>query len=209
MVKKSQRSESKLEFQHNYYELRKEVTDLVLNDFGFREDIYNEMIDKYREANSSNINVDEIVDRFKLKRDSFQKWFIDDEGKAIIDILRNIETEICIGNSIQPENSAAKLVEWIFRRHHFNKAIGYCYSLSQELQYAIVTLGVDLNKYTRISNMINKEIALITGVKKADHRFLRSKEDNEKDKIIIEDEINTIFESIRRALFKIFSLDKK
>ena len=43
-VPKSKRKESRFEAQHNLYILRKEVTNLVLADFGFSEEKYLEQM---------------------------------------------------------------------------------------------------------------------------------------------------------------------
>ena len=60
--------------------------------------------------------------------------------------------------------------ELIERRIHQYKAIGQCYRLTQELQYAIETLPVDMNKYTRFADMIQVEIDLIKGWRKSDNK---------------------------------------
>ena len=56
-----------------------------------------------------------------------------------------------------------------------DKAIAHCYVLNQEIQYIMTTLPVDMNKFKRFSEMIDNEIALIKGVRKADNRFNKNK----------------------------------
>jgi hypothetical protein len=41
----------------------------------------------------------------------------------------------------------------------------------QELQYTIETLPVDIQKYVRFTDSINKEINLLKGWRKADNKF--------------------------------------
>lgn len=43
--------------------------------------------------------------------------------------------------------------------------------LTQELQYAIETLPVDVNKYLRFAEMIQTEINLLKGWRKSDNKF--------------------------------------
>ena len=57
------------------------------------------------------------------------------------------------------------------RRLHQDEAVGQCYRLVQELQYAIETLPVDVNTYTRFGEAIQTEINLIKGWRKSDNKF--------------------------------------
>ena len=97
-VPKSKRKESRFEAQHHYFKLRSEVTTLMLLDFGFSKEKYEASIERYRENHKSAENVDEVVERYKKKCESFNKWFIDKECDAVLDILRKIESEFTAGN---------------------------------------------------------------------------------------------------------------
>ena len=176
----SHRKQSRFEAQHHYYRLRSEVTTLMINDFGFSPEKYEKQIEHYREAHKNVENVDAVVERMKAKSDSFQKWFIDKECDAILEILRKIESEFTFGNSIYPSETPAKIDEYKERRAHITAAIANCYILKQELQYIIRTLPVDLNKYKRFATAIDEQIALYKGVRQSDNRFLRTK--NKKNK---------------------------
>ena len=55
-VPKSKRKESRFEAQHNLYALRKEVTDLVVSDFGFSPEKYIEKMERYRASNRSAVS---------------------------------------------------------------------------------------------------------------------------------------------------------
>ena len=107
------------------------------------------------------------------RSEAFRKWFIDEEGRAILQLLRNIEREFTTGNSIYPSDTPARLLEFLTRRQHINRAIGLCYTLKQEIQYAIRTLPVDINKYERFAVAIDEQIALYKGVRQADNRLIR------------------------------------
>ncbi len=174
-VPKSRRKESRFEAQHHYIRLRSEVTTLMLLDFGFSKEKHEESIERYRENHKSAANVDEVVERYKKKCESFHKWFIDKECDAVLDILRKIESEFTTGNSIYPSETPAKMLEFCERRKHIDEAIAQCYVLKQELQYIIRTLPVDLNKYERFAVEIDKQIALYKGVRQSDNRLIRQK----------------------------------
>lgn len=174
-VPKGKRRQSRFEAQHHYYKLRDEVTLLMLRDFGFSPEKYQETIEWYRRCHESAEDVDEVVARYEKKAESFNKWFIDRECDAVLEMLRNIETEFTQGNSIYPSDTPAKLLEFLVRRHHMNNAIAGCYALKQEINYVIRALPVDKNKYERFGESIDKQIALYKGVRQSDNRFLRER----------------------------------
>lgn len=115
------------------------------------------------------LSPDEKVRYEKLmeKNTAFAEWFIADERKVIVDCLRNITEEVYVANSIYPTYRE----ELIERRVHQDRAVGQCYRLTQELQYAIETLPVDVNKYLRFAEMIQTEINLLKGWRKSDNKF--------------------------------------
>ena len=176
-VVKSKRKESKFEVFHHLVKMRKEVTDLLLRDFGFNADkaakntmktfggrMYEELSDSEKER----------YDKLVKRNAAFTEWFILDERKVIIDCIRAITEETFVANSIYP-TCTEELIE---RRLHQDRAIGECYRLTQELQYAIETLPVDVNKYLRFADMIQIEINLLKGWRKADNKFKRAISDS-------------------------------
>ena len=198
-VPKGRRKESPFQARHNYYNLRDEITKLMINDFGFDQEKYNSRIEKYRAAHSKADNTDKIVERWKRKSDAFNKWFIDKECDAVLDILRKIESEFTYGNSIFPSETPAKMCEYLERRKHITAAISYCYVLKQELLYIIRTLPVDLNKYYHYEKAIDAQISLYKGVRQSDNRFLK----NKKKSIDISDEITGMSETVIALFNKI------
>lgn len=108
-----------------------------------------------------------IYDRMKEKHLAFEKWFILNERDTIVDCLRDITKEAYLANNITP-TCREELTE---RRIHQDLAIGYCYRLAQELQYAIETLPVNVNQYTRFGLMIQSEIKLIKAWRKSDNKY--------------------------------------
>ena len=177
---KSKRSPTKFEAQHHFFELRDKITTLMLLDFGFSQEKYQKQMEKYRASHQSAANVDEVVERYRKKCDSFNRWFIDKECDTIADLLRTISVEFTKANSIYPSDTAAKISEYCQRRKHMNEAIANCYALKQELQYVIRVLPVDINKFKAFSDAIDKQIALYKGVRQADTRFLKDKDKKQK-----------------------------
>ncbi len=108
-----------------------------------------------------------IYDKIKEKHLAFEKWFILNERDTIVDCLRDITKEVYLANNITPTCQE----EFTERRIHQDLAIGYCYRLAQELQYAIETLPVNVNQYTRFGLMIQSEIKLIKAWRKSDNKY--------------------------------------
>ena len=175
------RKQSRFEAQHQFYILRTEVTKLVMNSFGFSNEKYQEQIERYREAHKSASNVDEVVARWKAKAEGFYRIFIPEERRVVLEMLRKIESEFTFGNSIYPTETPAKVMEFCERRKHIDNAIAECYVLKQELNYIIRTLPVDLNKFTRFAEAIDKQVALYKGVRQADNRLMKPKKKQGKE----------------------------
>lgn len=170
-VPKGKQRESRFEAEHHFFKLRDDITKLMLNDFGFDKGRYQKQIEKYREWRKDQPNIDEITARFEKRSEAFVKWFIDKECDAVLEILRTIQTEFSVGNSIHPTGEAG-LTEWKERRLHMDRAIGACFALKQEMQYIIRTLPVDIEKFESYAKRIDRQIALYRGTRQADNRFL-------------------------------------
>lgn len=169
-VLKSKRKPSQFEVFHHLNKMRKEVTDLLLRDFGYDLDKAVKKVETtFGGRPYEELSPDEKVRYEKLieKNTAFAEWFIADERKVIVDCLRNITEEVYVANSIYPTYRE----ELIERRVHQDRAVGQCYRLTQELQYAIETLPVDVNKYLRFAEMIQTEINLLKGWRKSDNKF--------------------------------------
>lgn len=169
-VIKRKRKQSQFEVFHHLYKLRRDITDLLLRDFGysFRKQEKN-LMKRFRNRPYEELSDSEKsqYDRLKKRWTAFDEWFIQDERQVIIDCLREITKHVYIANSIYPTVPE----ELIQRRIHQDETIGQCYRLTQELQYAIETLPVDVNVYTRFGEAIQTEINLIKGWRKSDNKF--------------------------------------
>lgn len=176
-VLKSKRKASQFEVFHHFYKMRKEVTDLLLRDFGYDYNrAENKVAKMFGGRSYTELTPEEKsrYDRLMEKNRAFDEWFIEDERKVIVDCLRSIGENVFLANSIYP----TYMEELIERRLRQDKAIGLCYRLTQELQYAIETLPVDVNKYLRFAEMIQTEINLLKGWRKSDNKFKRAISDS-------------------------------
>lgn len=169
-VLKSKRKPSQFEVFHHLYKLRRNITDLLLRDFGYSFEKAEKRLQKRfsgRAYEDLTDNEKAQYDRLKKRWEAFDEWFVEDERKVIIDCLREITKHVFIANSIYP-TCREELVQ---RRIHQDEALGQCYRLTQELQYAIETLPVDVNTYTQFGQAIQTEINLIKGWRKSDNKF--------------------------------------
>ena len=178
-VIKAKRKPSQFEVFHHLYKLRKEITDLLLRNFGYdSEKSIKRLLKKFGKETIEELSDDQKVtyEKLKIKTESFDKWFIESERDVIVNCLRQITKEVYLANSIYPTEEFKNELEE--RQLHQSLAIGYCYDLVQELQYAIETLPVDINKYTYFGNEIQTQINLIKGWKKSDRKRFRVTSDS-------------------------------
>lgn len=169
-VLKSKRKPSQFEVFHHLYKLRRNITDLLLRDFGYSFEKAEKRLQKRFGGKPYEDLTDEQkmqYDRLKKRWEAFDEWFVEDERKVIVDCLREITKHVFIANSIYP----TCWEELAQRRIHQDEALGQCYRLTQELQYAIETLPVDVNTYTQFGQAIQTEINLIKGWRKSDNKF--------------------------------------
>lgn len=176
-VPKGKRKESQFEVIKNFYKLRKEITDLLLRDFGYSQNKSEKRLEKlfggkpYEELNEKQ---KEHYNKKLSINNGFEEWFVAYQRDTVMECIKKATEYIFTANSIYP----SILEELNERRIYQDKAIGQCYRLLQELQYTIETLPVDIEKYTRFSDMINKEIDLLKGWRKADNKFKRALSDS-------------------------------
>ena len=182
-VLKNKRSVSSLEFYHNAIMLRREITMLLLRDFGIK--------DKVRSVKSlygvpgmepeDEQKFREIVEKYEMKAtiiEEYPAWLIDKMRNNIMNILHNMIMNITQANTIYPVCES----EFYDRRNFQNHAIGNCEQLLQEMQYIISIIPVDAQKYIRYVEMIEKEIALLKGWRKSDNKILKKIRENEAAK---------------------------
>lgn len=169
-VLKNKRKASQFEVFHHLYKMRRDITELLLRDFGYSyEKADKRLLKRFNGRGYADLTEAEQLqyDRLKQRWEAFDDWFLYDERQVIVDCLREITKHVFIANSIYP----TCYEEFVQRRLHQDEAIGQCYRLTQELQYAIETLPVDVNTYLQFGEAIQAEINLIKGWRKADNKF--------------------------------------
>ena len=167
------RKESQFEVIKHFYRLRKDITDLLLRDFGYSSKKFENKMSKMFGGKS----FEELSDNQKEhylktvhRSTGFEEWFIGYQRDAIMDCIRNATEYIFTANSIYP-SIPEELVE---RRIFQDKAIGQMYRLLQELQYAIEILPVNIEKYIKFTDDIKKQINLLKGWRKSDNKFKKN-----------------------------------
>ena len=172
-VPKSQRNQSVMEFYHNALNLRHEITALLLRDFGLKKKIRTvEILVKMCDIDPADKQtLTSILNKYKMDSsiiDEYPSWLIAEFRQTILGILRDMSLNIKMANSIYIQTKE----EYTERRLFWDKAIGNCQQLLAEMQFVIETLPVDAEKYMRYVGMIDKQINLLKGVRKADNKAL-------------------------------------
>jgi hypothetical protein len=151
-VLKNKRGLSKLEFYHTARKLRRDITGLLLRDFGVK--------DKVRQVKAESGERVSIIEEFP-------DWLIAEFLRSIIHILRNLISNITAGNTIYQLNQA----EIDLRRHYQTQAIINCEQLLQEFHYCEDVLPVAVAKFIPYVEQIEFEIKLLKGWRKANNKI--------------------------------------
>ena len=185
-VLKNNRGTSELEFYHTAIKLRKEITQNLLRDFGVknRDAVRSKNVQEYPKMelffNKYTRMQEEIRTRDVVSE--YPYWLVFRFRDEMMDLLKQLIDNITDANSIYPIN----LHELEVRRDYQTAAIGACEKMLQELQYIIEVLPADANKLLRYVDMIDKEVALLKGWRKANgkiaKRLDKQQEGNQKQK---------------------------
>ena len=173
-VPKSKRKKTDFETTKTMHQLRADITQMIMLDFGYDPEKYQKMIEKFKVRFQNLPNNEEIVGRMQTKHDSFYSQFIYKETEIILDIWQKIVSEFEMGNTLFP-SGVALMEEYKERRIHFDRCIGYLHSLRLELQFIAETLPVNINKYENIAERIKQLVAMVKGVRQSSNRFLKPK----------------------------------
>jgi hypothetical protein len=170
-VLKNKRTLSDLEFYSNARKLRKEITLILLKDFGIR--------DKIRKIKScDNVNITII--------EGYPNWFILDLQHTIIRLLNKLIISIITANSIYPISK----YELDKRRWYQTSAISICENLIQQLEYCLDILPMKLTVLINIVKKLNYEIKLLKGWRKSNNKFMKNILNNKYDIIEKDEQIN-------------------
>ena len=161
-VLKSKRTLSSLEFFNNAIILRREITKLLLKDFGIKDRIRTIKDDK-REYT--------IIDQYP-------EWLIRFFRQSIIITLRNLMMNITAGNTIYP-STPDELTE---RRKYQTQAIINCEQLLCDYNYIAEVFPVNLKKYMPYVEKIILEIKLLKGWRKSSNGLYKKIISNKRRK---------------------------
>lgn len=170
-VPKYKRTESKFEVYIHALKLRREFTMLLLRDFGIKNRIRDfKFIAEFNEEDKKVF--EDLAERYDFKHTMkaiYPEWLINHFRENIIKLLFDLVNNITSANTIFVTNES----EYTERRNFQTRAICNCESLLQEMQYVISLLcsNIDINKYTRYTDMIEKEIGLLRAWRKADNKI--------------------------------------
>ena len=149
-VLKNKRGLSKLEFYHNARKMRKEITKLVLRDFGihsrgkrFKEETNSQQPEGY---------YDELLEEF---------------SRSVRQLLRNLMLNITAGNTIYPTSND----ELMLRRRYQNGAIINCQQLHQEILYLEDVIPVKASMFIPYIELIQFEEKLLRGWRKSNNKL--------------------------------------
>ena len=151
-VLKNKRGLSKLEFYHNARQLRRDITNLLLRDFGVR--------DKIRQVKGEEGETLTVIE-------GYPGWLIEKFRDSIMQILRNLMMNITAGNTIYPTNES----ELQLRRQYQTAAIVNCEQLLQEMHYCEDILPVHVSKFLPYVEAIEFEVKLLKGWRKSNNKL--------------------------------------
>ena len=151
-VLKNKRGLSKLEFYHNARQLRRDITNLLLRDFGVR--------DKIRQVKGEEGETLTVIE-------GYPGWLIEKFRDSIMQILRNLMMNITAGNTIYPTNES----ELQLRRQYQTAAIINCEQLLQEMHYCEDILPVHVSKFLPYVEAIEFEVKLLKGWRKSNNKL--------------------------------------
>lgn len=164
-IKKSERTESRLQTVHNAYKIRTAVTKLAENNFYFDLNKIKEVVDQ----NTKNITDEKLKERAQKRIYQYFNNQISRMTNKIINTACEINEHLRVANTIFP----TYMSEFEERRLELDRAMSCCNILQDELQYAGECLYADLNKYTTLVIEIQKEFNMIKKLRQSDNRFLK------------------------------------
>lgn len=171
----SERGKSKPEF-HIYHEaakLRREVTFLLLHDFGIksRSREPNFYVHAYGMEPTDAAVFKELCHRYCLEHvtDQYPYWIINYFRDQILDRVNGIVINITRANSVYPTT----LAECDKRREYQDEAIRDIECVEQTFQYMMDVIPVDANRYTSIVNDYEDLISDIRSWRKSDNKIRR------------------------------------
>jgi hypothetical protein len=170
-VLKNKRGLSKLEFYHNARNLRKNLTSLLLRDFGV-----------YVKVNGHEHTKQDDEEQGEIAGGTDPEWLLINFRESIMRILRNLIINITAGNTIYPTDMKGVPAEYskrvlsddlADRRRYQTAAIVNCEQLIQELQYCTDVLPIKMEKLLPYIESVEFEIRLLKGWRKSTNEMAK------------------------------------
>lgn len=163
-----------MDFYINAINIRKELTLLMIRDFGIKQTLRDiTKVKGRKEMTEEDIEtLNKLVEKYHYINviANYPEWMINKMRENIFKLTSDLIENIVQANSIYPAYEPEYYDRRIFQDH----AIGNCEHLLQEMQYIISIIPVDINKYQRYVQMIEREIALLKGWRKNNNKILRN-----------------------------------
>lgn len=166
-VLKSKRELSQMEFYINARDLRTDVTNYLLKDFGTKTKKYELTVANKNIEDEDKEILKQLAIKYQKTNECFYKysvpeWFREVERTYVLNTLRNLISNICKANSLYPQSEE----EYQIRRNYINEAISDCWYLYQEMDYIYKMFPFNANILVPVLNKINREIELLKGWRK-------------------------------------------
>ena len=161
-----------MEFWKNANALEKELTFILLKDFGIkpraREPAFFSKV--YNMKPEDAITFNGICEQYGIIRvtEDYPKWLMDFHRCRIITILADLKENIRSANEVYPYYRA----EYLARREYQNEAIRACGKLYDAFTTIKFTLNIDPDKYMGVVEKIERERALLKGWRKSDNKIM-------------------------------------
>ena len=146
-VVKSKRKPSRFEVEHNAFKIRTVLLKDILVDYGV-------------------MNREQLIPQLQQ--------ILYESTPHLLNYARQISNCIQSANALYGIN-----IEMMNERRKWqDRAIAYCNCILQEFQYIIAVLNdfINVNKYKQITELVNTEIILIKGWRKADNKIRKQLE---------------------------------
>ena len=182
-VLKNNRGVSELEFYHTAINLRKELTQRLLRDFGVKtpenakaknfpdDELRAEIVKQWPKMEIFFNKYTRMQEELRTRDvvSEYPYWLVFRFRDEMMDTMKKLIDNIVAANTIYPIDEA----ELSTRRAYQTAAIANCEQLLQELQYIMEVLPIDVNKLLKYVDMIQKEIGLLKGWRKANAKILK------------------------------------
>ena len=172
------RKESNVEFLNNFDKIRKNSYQILMRDFGIKKRQYSiHLIEEiYKLDENDQATLEQIMEKYKISSaavDKYPEWIITTWRTDIAKLLTSIGIEIRVFNSVYISDKSLKIAEqeYLLRREHIAKAIGYLWALKDKFQEIIMIVDVSLGAYVAVNKKIDHEIKLLKGVRQADNKL--------------------------------------